>query len=258
LNLGDTYFGAVGHSDWKTKDPKRKGSFYDSNDFKHKREPEGQWLQPKQKMLMPHRVAIALQDDGWILRNDIVWHKPNPMPTSVKDRLNTCFEFVFHFVRSKKYFYDLDAIREAHKEQSRERALRGSSGKDKQSAKNPGDIILTKHEIAIGRKGSYTDPLHKKAYNPAGKNPGDFWNIATHPFPEAHFATFPEELCKKPILSSCPKDGFVLDPFCGSGTALLVAQNFKRKFLGFELSPEYIKLAKKRLGLNHKLLNTFD
>lgn len=151
------------------------------------------WLQTKQLLGMPWRVAIALQNDGWILRNDIIWHKPNPMPSSVKDRLNTTYEHVFHFVKFRKYFYDLDAIREAHKTESLDRAEYGfnviprawkegaipvSGGKQcnidcHPAGKNPGDVV--KHDIAVGRIGdfSYNDPLHTKGYYPSGKNPGD-------------------------------------------------------------------------------------
>ena len=195
INLGDTYFGGG-----KEVCPKSQYGH-----IKVKEKPN--WLQPKQKMLMPHRVVIALQEDGWICRNDIVWHKPSTMPTSVKDRLNTTFEFVFHLVKNKRYFYDLDAIREKHKEVSIQRN------------KFPLKEYLCK-EAARNRAFQSGEFLNPKGKNPGDidkhhnhKNPGDFWEITTQPFLAAHFAVFPEELCIKPIKSSCPE--FVCKK-CGS------------------------------------------
>lgn len=199
LNMGDTYFGSgQGHKEehfWNEDGtPKNK--------FAYKRESIGagipkekkwlklrtNWLQPKQLMLMPSRLAIAIQEDGWILRNDIIWHKPNPMPSSVKDRLNTTFEHLFHFVKNKKYYYDLDNIREAHKEVSLNRNKYGVSAYScDQASRNrsldPGEFL-----------------------NPKGKNPRDFLTIPTQPFPQAHFAVYPVALCEKPIKSSVPNE----------------------------------------------------
>lgn len=268
LNLGDTYFGSISHSDWSGTS---RDNFYNIPKFKAKRtgEPDpklperlrareqfkgkkSNWLQPKQLMLMPSRVAIAMQEDGWILRNDIIWHKPNPMPSSVKDRLNTTFEHVFHFVKSRKYYYDLDAIREKRKSnESRQDGCERDRIYNYRSKKktNPSVYLITKEDRDRIRSKQYTEGFKwEKAYfNPLGKNPGDFWEITTQPFPAAHFATYPEELCIKPIKSSCPKDGIVLDPFAGSGTTLFVAKKLRRNYVGFELSKEYIKIAEMRL-----------
>ena len=130
LNMGDTYCGSCsGGGDKRDKTPiGRKTKLY------NKAYPQGKiiglsiWLKPKQLMLIPSRVAIALQNDGWILRNDIIWHKPNPMPSSVKDRLNTTYEHIFHFVKQKKYFYDLDVIRVPHKTASLQRIRNNWNG----------------------------------------------------------------------------------------------------------------------------------
>ena len=143
-------------------------------------------------MLMPSRLAIALQDDGWILRNDIIWAKPNPMPSSVKDRRNNTYEHIFHFVQSKKYWYDLDAVREKHAEISKERVKYG-----------------LKHRHPDG-KGIGIPPVNTlvmgdRFCNPLGKNPGDVMEITTQPFPEAHFAVYPERLVVPLIKSGCPK-----------------------------------------------------
>jgi len=141
----------------------------------------------KNKMLVPHRVAIALQDDGWIVRNDVTWVKPNPMPSSVKDRLNTTTEQVFHLTPEPDYWYDLDAIREPYSEASAERYNYGyddgvESASHQNKAVPDGDI----------------NP------NPAGKNPGDVFEVTTKPFPDAHFAVYPPELVEKPLKATCP------------------------------------------------------
>jgi DNA modification methylase len=346
------------------------------------------WLRPKQLLLLPPRIAIAMQERGWLLRNIIIWHKPNSMPSSVKDRLTNTWEYLFFFVKSPRYYFDLDAIRMPHKtgpakfnyrvreakrgnkelvgarstpeemarydskgamlsqkrrktadEKYKASGMRNAPEPSEPNAfhpggKNPGDV-LTKHDTAVGRIGNlaYTDPLHVCAYseggknpgdiirtdlrarmareqklhtfyshsrrgphlnNPIGKNPGDilnvgadthrksrgvtdarrdgtwgddhpsknpkrwfaaqgknpgeFWTINTKPFKGAHFAVFPEELCERPILSSCPPGGAVLDPFAGSGTVGVVAKRLGRNFILIDINHEYCNLARKRLG----------
>ena len=504
--LGDTY---ATHQSGGKKSPHnfRKPEIADKIGYTLNR-PKQASYQEKCLMGIPWRVAFALIDDGWILRNDIVWHKPNAMPSSVKDRLATTYEHIFHFVKQRKYFYDLDAIRKPHtsvKDLGRKRldtktpkhdlALKigagsiGPSGylvqhplgknpgdvfrsnskflksdvktaspggrgiraikegklttfvrkrildvgaylkqKLKESGykteelaeiikikkttidhyfrtdftgqalpdrhtwkllkpllnlgeyedfideeirsalpqphplgKNPGDVVSTKHDLAVNRVGnfSYTDPLHVKAYNTKGKNPGDvikynskyeksdygqtlqaftreqtilkarkqsridakrlfpndlqkqqeyinyihdhdghpkgknpgdiiktknaqeaflghpptnyyrmgesekgknpgdYWSVNTKPFKGAHFAVYPEAICVKPILSSCPPDGVVLDPMAGSGTTCVVAKKLGKKYIGIELNPEYVTIAKKRLSKISEKLSFF-
>jgi len=221
LNMGDTYAGSNCGSHDRTNKSK---NFTNRKQYRVKYEkaaPQAHTKIPRKSLSMiPERVALAMIEDGWILRNKIIWHKPNPMPSSVKDRLTNTWEYLFHFVKNQKYYYDLDAIREPHKTASIERTKRKWDGHREPGTswqgmdiskmchpkgKNPGDFV--KHDIAVGRIGnfSYTDPLHTKAYNPDGKNPGDVFEITTKPFPEAHFAVYPEELCVKPIKSSCPE-----------------------------------------------------
>jgi len=463
INLGDTYFGSGMGTGKTNQGPSGKQIYqlpYGSCKTRSSRKKHSNWLQPKQKMMIPARVAIALQDDGWTLRNDIIWHKPNHMPSSVKDRLTSSYEHIFHFVKAKRYYYDLDAIREPHKtpkemkkyytearikkakrfrrresqfqvaplesphRQSKDKLkpIRKEDvfpGEDKNpqpggrshfgvgsvisdryknaevrgnlKGKNPGDVLkvpysvqprlkdfvevrnlppmnelkdylnkwrkkrgytieqvevelksqaphhwfngeshptkedwlrikellqfddkydkqimevflrpaekqnnpkganpgdVIKHDIAVGRVGnfSYTDPLHVKAYSdkgknpadvikigmhhgssltkgrathyegqliqddPRGKNPSDFWSINTKPFKGAHFAVYPEAICEKPIKSSCPQNGIVLDLMCGSGTTCVVAKKLGRKYIGIELNSEYVEIAKARLS----------
>ena len=264
LNLGDTYYGSGGAGGDYNKGGLREGQ----PKYRQKKSHNSNWLQPKQLMGIPWRVAIALQDDGWILRNCVIWFKPNHMPESVQDRLTKSYEFFFFLVKSRKYYFDLDAIREPYAESSIARltqpSIMSQMGGDKQeelygdapgNGNRPADILkglaekYTKHEIATGRIGnfSYDDPLHTKAYHPNGKNPGDVWEIPTQPFPGSHFAVFPPDLIEPIIKSSSPPNGTILDPFAGSGTALRVARKLGRKYIGIELNPEYAAMCERRV-----------
>lgn len=179
---------------------------------------------PEKNLLgIPWRVAFALQDDGWILRNAIIWHKPNAMPESVTDRLSGRYEHVFLFSKSRRYWFDLDPIREPH---SCDR-LRGSGPR---SAKG------------TGRNDAETATSNKQG-NPSGRNPGDVWSINTQPFPGAHFAVYPPALPQRCILAGCKPGGTVLDPFSGSGTTGLAARRTGRKYIGIDINPAYHDLA---------------
>jgi len=195
---------------------------------------------------IPARVALELQNRGWILRNRVTWAKPNPMPQSVKDRLNDTTEAIFHFVKSKAYWYDLDAIREDFADSVYERMGNGYNQINEggwQGEDTPGN-----HDGG----GGIQDPSKKfdEHYQHGGKNPGDVFEVAAKPFPDAHFAVYPPELCEKPIKATCPEDGVVLDPFAGAGTTLLKAKELGRKFVGIELNPEYADMARARVGLS--------
>ena len=228
FNIGDTYFGGKGKSGSEEPDEftvrkkqglmQGKASTYQGDRPSDICKQDGGWLKPKQLLLVPSRVAIALQDDGWILRNVIIWHKPNPMPSSVKDRLNNTFEYVFHFVKSRKYYYDLDAIREPHsteslKDLNRRKSMRFIINKNVKSAtgktnpcdkwdrrrdeyyhpegRNPGDVIYKEpgsiaYYEACKKSGHYGEKRPIEAFrhlrHPKGRNPGDFWEIYTQPF----------------------------------------------------------------------------
>ena len=265
-------------------------------------------VKPKDLMGMPWRVAFALQADGWYLRSDIIWSKPNPMPESVTDRPTKAHEYLFLLSKSAKYYYDADAIRE---EQTGNAHSRGKG-------------LTPKGEMALSQNHRANNSFFKNttAVDIGGRNARTVWTIPTQPYPEAHFATFPEELCRRPILAGtsekgcCPECGapwgrevekethfeggsgkagrsasdanasgkwagkqygeniklgpvvetrtvgwqptcscgiaetvpcIVLDPFAGSGTTCLVANNLGRRWVGIELNPEYVKLANKRL-----------
>ena len=192
LNLGDSYAGS-GRGSWEEPTEDVKESYVPS-DLPERNDRLGR----KNKMLVPHRVAIALQDDGWIVRNDVTWVKPNPMPSSVKDRLNTTTEQVFHLTPEPDYWYDLDAIREPYSE-SMERRKEYQSKHGGHESDGWGGGSHHQGGGLLDDSQTYKDTMH-----PAGKNPGDVFEVTTKPFPEAHFAVYPPELVEKPLKATCP------------------------------------------------------
>lgn len=190
---------------------------------------------------LPWRVALALIDDGWILRSDCIWQKPNAMPSSVKNRPTTDHEYIFFFTKSKSYHYDADAIREPHvtfSDKSRMKGGRGHFGRrggTPEAGKNGGDNNLH-------------DGRWDQAFHPLGRNKRTVWSIPLSKFRGAHFAVFPESLVRTCILAGCPEGGLVLDPFLGSGTTAVVAKKLGRKYLGIDCSEEYCVMAKERLA----------
>jgi DNA modification methylase len=192
-------------------------------------------------MGLPWRTALALVDDGWILRSDVIWHKPNAMPHSVKTRPTTDHEYIFMFSKSAEYFYDADAIREPHvtfSEHSKMRGGRNHLGKRGGTPEN-------------GKNGGNSN-LHNgrwdQAFHPKGRNKRTVWSVALGKFREAHFAVFPPKLIEPCVLAGSPASGIVLDPFFGSGTSGLVALNSGRRFLGIEINPAYCQMAHKRVS----------
>ena len=193
LNLGDSYAGGGGMAG--VPDDHESKTVDHSGDGQPDESPlRSTSFGRKNKMLVPHRVAIALQDDGWVVRNDVTWVKPNPMPSSVKDRLNTTTEQIFHLTPNPDYWYDLDAIREPYQENTKARAERGLAEGHKLEDSAPGQSKHSIHQPADEQGG-----LH-----PAGKNPGDVFEVTTKPFPEAHFAVYPPELVETPLKATCP------------------------------------------------------
>lgn len=184
----------------------------------------------KNLMMIPVRAALALQDDGWLLRNDIIWSRPNAMPESVGDRMSTRYEHVFLFAKQPRYWFDLDAIREPHKAPGR-RAGAGAGAFTGRNVNHPRTAT-----------GDYTGQ-HEN-----GRNPGDIWEIATRPYPQAHFAVFPIDLPLRCIKAGCKPGGTVLDPFSGSGTTGAAARQLGRKYIGVDLNPAYHDLARDRFA----------
>lgn len=214
------------------------------------------WGVPRKNLLgLPWRVAFALQDDGWILRNAIVWAKANAMPESVTDRLSSTHELLFLFAKSPCYWFDLDAIREplAHPEALNGKrvfggqAKGGGAGRVGASARRAG-----KHPSVYGGaippganrpKGAGAEGWRHTDAHPKGRNPGDVWKIPTQPFPEAHFAVMAPALAERCVLAGCKPGGTVLDPFCGVGTTGMVAGKHGRRFVGIDISAKTLDLA---------------
>ncbi len=196
---------------------------------------------------IPWRVAFGLRDVGWILRSEIIWNKPNAMPSSVKNRPTTAHEHIFLFSKSKDYYYDADAIREPHITFSPESKMKGGRShlgkKDgtPEQGKNKGNSNL--------HSGRWD-----QAFHPLGRNKRTVWNIPLGKFRDAHFAVFPEELVECCVLAGTSKEEIVLDPFMGSGTTAVVAHRLGRHFLGIELVPEYVEMTMKRLAQVQPLL----
>ena len=213
------------------------GSFIHYNQLYHKAEQLSNEMQSKQELGVPEMVKRALMRDGWICRSTIIWHKPNAMPESVTDRPTKAHEYIFLLAKSRRYFYDADAIREPHAEASIARWSDG--GEDTDNTK----YRKERPDTSVGNLRNGSNPLH-----PAGRNKRSVWTVPTQPFPEAHFAVYPPALITPCILAGCPVGGTVLDPFAGSGTTLLVATQHHRKSIGIELNPEYIEIAKRRLN----------
>lgn len=189
---------------------------------------------------MPWRVALALQADGWILRSDIIWHKPNAMPSSVKTRPTTDHEYVFFLSKTQEYYYDADAIREPHVTFTSQSRMRGGRkhffqrhGTPEQG-KNQGDSNLH-------------DGRWDQAFHPQGRNKRTVWSVPLSKFREAHFAVFPKSLVETCILAGSPPGGVVLDPFLGSGTTAVVAKELSRRYIGIDCVAEYCRMAERRL-----------
>jgi site-specific DNA-methyltransferase (cytosine-N4-specific) len=323
LDLGDTYFGsgtgrASSSLDSSAKQLTNRG-FFDCDKVKGVIQSRGDgsgWLQPKQKMLIPERCAIALQEQGWILRNTVIWHKINHMPSSVRDRLAGAYESVYFFVKNSRYYFDLDKIRKAHLQSTHNRLKQdiskqfvvskahqlhdnlpmngGGSRKEipeilKQMKEhlnplgaNPGDVWHyqgkfegSKDAESFGSPRARTqrkepERPHQEGqrwergknvwgerFNPLGANPSDVWSLTTEPFKDAHFAVFPQKLVHRILLAACPKEGLVLDPFIGSGTTAVVARKMSLHYIGFDLKPAYVEMARKRLAKFPERLDSF-
>lgn len=232
----------------------------------------------KSLLLVPDRVQLALVDRGWRLRNKLVWAKTNPTPNSVRDRFSTTWEPVYFLVRSRHYYFDLDAVREPHRTRRRPGPL-------KVDTKYGGDRPPWAGPLAGRNDGLERTRSEGRAGHPLGKNPGDVWHLATAGYRGAHFAVWPDRLVQRPLLAGCPervctacsqpwirerrrdrlgaiapachcqapwRPGRVLDPFIGSGTVGLVAERHDRDWLGIELNPTYAAMAQARITAARK------
>jgi len=228
LNLGDSYANANPGSGGQCKLYGAGRNMTEARYTNIKRDVSS--LKPKDLVGIPWMVAFALRADGWYLRQDIIWHKPNAMPESVKDRCTKAHEYIFLLTKNSKYYFNSDLIREPNQ--------------DKYDGKRGTTKTRTKFQSAMR---TMSDKEEMKKYSTQGRNKRTVWNVPTKPFKDAHFAVFPPALIEPCILAGCPEGGVVLDPFMGSGTTGMVAAMHQRNFIGFELNPEYCKMAEKRI-----------
>lgn len=225
VNLGDSYAGNCSRTSTGRcgMGKEREGVFT-----------KGGGLQAKQLMGIPWKFAFAMQNDGWFLRQDIIWHKPNPMPESVTDRCTKSHEYIFLLSKSERYFFDYESIQEQAVTQV-----------DPRIGRRVEYDGMRKGQAGTGNRAFVT--LKTKGDDVVVRNKRDVWSVNLKPIMEAHFATYPEELIVPCIKAGCPEGGVVLDPFMGSGTTGIVARKLDRHYVGFELNPEYKKMAERRI-----------
>ncbi len=266
LNLGDSYCGrgnnrgsrpdTLGYKQATNRGAVGQAAKYGVHTFR------SDTIKAKDLVGIPWRVAFALQEDGWYLRQDIIWHKPNPMPESVKDRCTKAHEYFFLLSKSATYYFDSESIQEPAREESAKRYEYPFGG-----AKT--DTLNTDHKNGIGRtrfkgmrrpNGDGRDgsgPTRHGDDIPTSqtRNKRSVWTVATNPYRGAHFATFPPDLIEPCILAGSRPGDTVLDPFAGAGTTWLVSEKYNRNFIGIELNPEYAALASNRIVGTQKELN---
>ena len=222
VNIGDSYAGGKqGRDDGGANGGDFHGQpKHEETKPKQRKPPPG--LKPKDLCGIPWMLAFALRADGWYLRQDIIWHKPNPMPESVRDRCTKAHEYIFLLSKSQKYHYDHEAIKEPAQTKP--------------------------HVIGNVQRKLSNRVTNNKVSDCTKRNKRSVWTVTTKPYREAHFATFPEDLIRPCILAGCPEGGTVLDPFFGAGTTGLVCKKLERNCMGIELNEDYCKIAQERIG----------
>jgi len=225
LNLGDSY--ARNPAKVGKGHPKIGKQSTNNGSLNKYQSPIPIGLKEKDIIGIPWRVAFALQADGWYLRQDIIWHKPNPMPESVTDRCTKAHEYIFLLSKSAKYYFDSEAVKECGVVSAGTKGAKGS---------------VERFETL----GVNSRPPEYKVYD-GTRNKRSVWTITTKPYKGAHFATYPEDLIVPCIKAGCPIGGIVLDPFMGAGTTALVSRKLERNYVGFELNPEYRNIALNRI-----------
>lgn len=257
LNFGDSFVGTGGNRKHDVKNElfqEQQSHNPGEGRYERNKQAKKSGLKVKDLMGIPWRAALALQADGWYLRSDIIWNKSNPMPESVLDRPTKAHEYIFLLSKQSKYYYDAESIKEPITESTFQRISQNTENQDGSKRANGGNktngtmkAVISKqfsHDMAAG---AYNIDM-RKHFNKSGqpyitKNKRTVWTVATSQFKEAHFATFPGKLIEPCILAGCPKGGLVLDPFMGSGTTAAKAVELQRNYIGFEINPEYIKMA---------------
>lgn len=224
LNIGDTYNGYKGNANQKNME-----SMYAGHRHQPTRKPnyglESKSLKNKDLIGIPWMLAFSLRSAGYYLRQDIIWHKPNPMPEAVTDRCTKAHEYIFLLSKSARYYFDAEAIKEQARSDNRAHMVHHRKVENGAYREKYSDYMITPSET---------------------RNKRSVWTVAVKPTNDAHFATFPEQLIIPCILAGCPKDGIVLDPFMGTGTTAMVARKYQRQFIGFELNPEYMSIINRK------------
>lgn len=256
LNLGDSF---ANDGKWGGKTGGKHANGLHGDTIGRARRDTG--LRPKDLIGIPWRCAFALQEAGWWLRSEIIWSKPNAFPESVSDRPTKSHEHIFLLTKAQKYFYDADAIKEPASQDTHARYQRGRSDTHKWADGGPGNQSIAKSFEHMRKNG-----VHPKAAEPGSgirsntsfsaavkdvvefRNKRSVWEVPSHPFPEAHFATFPPALIRPAVLAGCPLGGTILDPFSGAGTTAMVAKQNGRKCIGIELNEDYLKMSIRRVS----------
>lgn len=250
LNLGDSYAGS-GRGMTRTglndgKNPKTKGLILPKQNAAQSN------LKPKDLIGIPWRVAFALQADGWFLRQDIIWHKPNPMPESITDRCTKAHEYIFLFSKSRKYYFDHLAIKEPVAQSSLKRLSEnmGDHSSNSRSVRDNFKRGNSKRAAVIPNqdRGTHRAERADSEYDLLTRNKRSVWYVSTKPYKGAHFATYPPDLIEPCVLAGSRANDIVFDPFMGSGTTAAVALTHGRQYLGCELNPEYETLQTERLN----------
>lgn len=229
VNIGDSYAGS-GKGAWENKDGQKEVYVPDSNSPQVKMKNTWEGIKPKDLIGIPWMLAFELRRRGWYLRQDIIWHKPNPMPESVTDRCTKSHEYIFLLSKSQKYYFDYEAIQE--------------------DAIWKGDKRNGGGSIAYNGKRTAKGTLAQQSFVTVSdkRNKRDVWSVPTKPYSGAHFATYPEELIKPCVLAGSKKGDTVLDPFNGAATTGVVCLKNEREYIGIELNLEYVKLSESRLS----------
>ena len=266
LNIGDSYWGGgwrnASFNEHSGNIQKGSKGTYCGDTMPACKGKQGDY-KPKDLIGIPWMLAFSLRSAGWYLRQDIIWHKPNPMPESVTDRCTKSHEYIFLLSKSQRYYFDHEAIQEEANTQSdtKNKPFGGhkyGDNEDKhfQTYSGKNWQPKTKNCMEDGQKPN-TMHLRREAGLPdeqyVVRNKRDVWSVNVKPDTVAHFATYPEELIRPCILAGCPKDGIVLDPFMGSGTTARVALKLDRNFVGFELNPEYIKIIERKVQVQKEI-----
>lgn len=263
VNMGDSY--ATGTTSDRSPTATGKHGYWQNPAVNKRIDGREYGLKPKDLCGIPWMLAFALRADGWYLRSDIIWHKPNPMPESVTDRPTKSHEYIFLLTKSERYFYDADAIKEASITGDPRKPYAPGQVDNRGDGHDRGGGTVRQRkpagwETGDGAHGSVhrdgrSQAIEYSEIDATSRNKRSVWTIPTQAFPDAHFATFPEALITPCILAGSKTGDKILDPFAGSGTTGVVALRYHRNFLGIELNPEYAEMAERRITNDQPLFN---